>query len=125
MAGVARLEGRMIVSTPLGDLSFPGGAVQSSEAVTAWVGPTTVSVPTATSEQSLVVLGTQGLTTITDFFITSDQDISVTYGTAVSNVPVALGANKFHALCGTSLTAISVTNTSGESANVTYFASGA
>lgn len=123
MAGVARATGKLVVSSNLGDVDLP--VLQAAEAVTAWVGPTTVQVATGVSEQSVVVIGTQGLTTITDILITADQAISVTYGVAANNVPVALGANKFHLITGTSLTALSISNSSGNTANVTYFVAGA
>jgi len=123
MAGVARAMAKLTVSGELGDVGLP--TMQSAESVTNWFGPTTVEIATGVSEQSIVVIGTQGLTTITDFQITSDQAISVTYGLAGNNVPVPLGANKFHLIAGTSLTALSITNVSGNTAKVTYFVAGA
>lgn len=98
--------------------------VQHSIAQTEWVGPFNTQVVTATTEQSLLALGTQGLTTVTALLITSDQNISITYGTASVNVPVDLNANGVHCMSGTSLTAIAVTNNSGNTALITYFIAG-
>lgn len=122
MAGVARAAAKLSISGPLGDVGLP--QLQAAEAVTNWVGPLTVEIATGVSEQSIVVIGTQGLTTITDILITSDQAISVTYGVAGNNVPVPLAANKFHLITGTSLTALSITNASGNTASVTYHVAG-
>jgi hypothetical protein len=123
MAGVARAEAKLTINSNQGN-THPL-SVLSAEAVTNWVGPFNIQIPTGTTEQSIVVLGTQGLTTITDLMITSDTDISVTYGTANVNVPVPLGANKVHLITGTSLTALSISNASGSTASVTYLVAGA
>jgi hypothetical protein len=88
--------------------------------VTEWFGPHTVQVADGVSEQSLTALGTGGLTTITVLEITSDRNISITYGAAGSNAPVNLDANGVHAMSGTSLTALAVSNSSGATALVTY-----
>lgn len=122
MAGVARAEAKLTVESNQG--SAGPLSVLCAESVTNWVGPFSINISTGVSEQSVVVIGTQGLTTITDLIITSDTDISVTYGAAASNVPVALGANKVHLITGTSLTALSITNNSGITAKVTYMLAG-
>ena len=98
--------------------------VSHNIAQTEWVGPFTTQVTTGTTEQSLLALGTQGLTTITALFLTSDQNISVTYGTAASNAPVDLNANGVHCMSGTSLTAVAISNSSGNTALITYFICG-
>lgn len=123
MAGIARVSAEMVIDGPLG--AGKPLEVSAAEAVTNWVGPFSIEIATGVSEQSLIVIGTQGMTTITDFFITADQNISVTYGAAGSNVPVPLNAGGVHVLGKTSLTAISVSNASGSTAKVTYAAGGA
>jgi hypothetical protein len=123
MSGVARAEAKLTVDSNQG-IAGPF-SVLCAESVTNWVGPFTIQIATGASEQSVIVIGTQGLTTITDIMITSDTAISVTYGAAASNVPVPLGANKVHLVTGTSLTALSITNASGVTATVTYLVAGA
>lgn len=91
---------------------------------TEWVGPFATQVADGAAEQAIIALGTQGLTTVTAVLITSDRNISITYGAAASNVPVNLDANGFHAMSGTSLTAIAISNSSGAAALVTYMLAG-
>lgn len=122
MAGVARAEAKLAIDSNQGGVN--PFSVLCAESVTNWVGPFTIQIATGVSEQSVIVIGTQGLTTITDVMITSDTNISVTYGAAGSNVPVPLGANKCHLITGTSLTALSITNASGDTATVTYLVAG-
>ena len=98
--------------------------VVHSIAQTEWVGPFTVQIPTATVEQAIVVFGTYGLTTVTALLITSNQNISITYGAAASNVPVNLDAYGVHCMSGTSVTEITVSNSSGNTALITYFLAG-
>ena len=98
--------------------------VVHSIAQTEWVGPFTTQVATGTTEQALIAVGTQGLTTITALLITSNQNVSVTYGTAASNAPVTLDMNGVHCMSGTSLTEITISNNSGNTALITYFIAG-
>lgn len=98
--------------------------VVHSIAQTEWVGPFTTEVATAITEQSILALGTQGLTTITALLITSNQNVSVTYGAAASNAPVNLDANGVHCMSGTSITALAISNSSGVTALITYFIAG-
>lgn len=121
MAGLSHVEAVMSIIDRLGIVSRRAAHAVSQ---TRWVGPITITVVTATNEQSVITLGTQGLTTITALWITSDIDISVTYGTAALNVPVPLNAGAVHCMSGTSLTALSITNNSGSLATVTYMIAG-
>lgn len=122
MAGISRVKAEMGITDRFG----PGDPLKIEHALsqTMWTGPMTVQVADSTTEESIIALGTQGLTTITALMITSDQDISVTYGAAGTNVPVALSANGVHLMSNTSLTALSITNASGSTANVTYCVAG-
>lgn len=122
MAGISRVEASMLIADRLGTVGPMRVAHSISQ--TRWVGPITITVATGTTEQAIVTLGTQGLTTITALWITSDVNISVTYGAAASNVPVALNAGAVHCMSGTSLTALSFTNTSGSLATITYVIAG-
>ena len=121
MAAVVRTRVQVAVATPDGVLQF---SYDDAIAVTEWVGPINTQVATGTTEQSVVALLTQGLTTITMLAIKADQDISVTYGSAGSNAPVTLSANKFHVMHGTSITDLAISNSSGATANVAYFVAG-
>ena len=122
MAGTSHIEASMSVTDRLGTI----GPIRVAHAMsqTRWVGPITVTVVTGTTEQAIITLGTQGLTTITALWVTSDVNISVTYGAAASNVPVSLNAGAVHCMSGTSLTALSFTNNSGSLATITYIAAG-
>jgi len=99
-------------------------ALDYQAAVTEYFGPHSVQVATSTSEESLTALGTGGLTTVTFLQVSSNQDISITLGTANVNVPVSLVAGGILVLAGTSLTAISISNSSGSTANVRYLVGG-
>src|SRR3990167_416566 len=122
MAGTSHVEAAMSIIDRLGVI----GPMRIAHAVsqTRWVGPVTITVATGTTEQAIITLGTQGLTTITALWITSDVNISVTYGAAASNVPIALNAGAVHCMSGTSLTALAFTNNSGSLATVSYMAAG-
>jgi len=122
MPGVSRLEAKMSLTDRHGIIG-PLAVVQALSQ-TEWVGPFTTQVADGVVEQAIIVLGTQGLTTITALLITSDADISVTYGVAANNVPIPLNANGFHCMSDTSVTALSLSNSSGATANVTYFLAG-
>ena len=125
MAAVSRLEARMKIVDRHGTVRYPvNGSLTHQLSQTEWFGPYTVQVADGVSEQSLTALGTGGLTTVTALLITSDTNIAITYGAAASNVPVDLNANGIHAISGTSLTAIAVSNSSGATALVTYFLAG-
>ena len=121
MPGISRLEATMSLAdrhTTIGPLSILHQLSQ-----TEWIGPNTIRIATAVTEESLVVLLTQGLTTITALLITANENITVTYGAAASNAPVALNANGFHAMSGTSLTALAVTTTVNPT-DITYWVAG-
>lgn len=121
MSAVVSTQLRAALRTSQSVMPFP---LDHALAVTEWMPPYNVQIPTATTEESVVALLTQGLTTLTFVCITADQDISVTYGTAGSNVPVSLTAHGVHLLSGTSLTALAISNASGVTANVTIFVAG-
>ena len=98
---------------------------EKSIAVDEWYGPYTLEVATASTEVATGIFTANiGLTTMTAFAIFSDQTISVTYGTAASNAPVTLTANGFHVMQDTSLTEVTLSNSSGNTANVTIFCAG-
>lgn len=122
MPGTSHVEASMAVVDRLGR----GSPMRVAHAMshTRWVGPITITVATGTTEQAVITIGTQGLTTITALWITSDVNISVTYGAAASNAPVALNAGAVHCMSGTSLTALSFTNNSGSLATITYVIAG-
>ena len=122
MAGTSHVEAAMSIIDRLGVI----GPMRIAHAVsqTRWVGPITITVVTGTTEQAIIALGTQGLTTITALWITSDVNISVTYGAAASNVAVPLNAGAVHCMSGTSLTALSFTNNSGSLATISYMIAG-
>lgn len=116
MAGIARLEAKISTTTPLG-LTGPLDLVEQL-AVTVDTGPLLVQVLTGVSGQGVRIIGTQGITTVTAALITSDQNISISYngGTAISLV-----AKGFHMFSNTSITAMSITNSSGNTAAVTMW----
>lgn len=122
MPGISRCEAKMSLTDRHGTIGPL--AVAQSLSQTEWVGPFTTQVADAVTEQSIIALGTQGLTTITALLITSDRNVSITYGAAGSNAPVNLDANGFHCMSGTSLTAVAVSNSSGAVALVNYFIAG-
>jgi hypothetical protein len=116
MAGIARLEAKISTTTPLG-ITGPLDLVEAL-AVTIDTGPLLVRVLTGVSAQAVRIIGTQGITTVTACLITSDQTISISYnaGTAISLV-----AGGFHMFSNTSITAMAITNASGNTANVTMW----
>ena len=122
MSGVSRVKAEMTISDRFGNVG--PFAVEHAMSQTLGVGPFTVQVATGVSEQSIIALGTHGLTTITALMITADQDISVTYGVAANNVPIVLNKNAVHLISGTSLTALSISNSSGVTANCVYMIAG-
>lgn len=121
MAGVVRTKAQMSVQGAVGLGSFP---YDRALGVTKWFGPHNIEIADGVSEQSIVALLTQGLTTITHLAITSDQNISVTFGAAGSNTPTPLNAFGLHLMTGTSLTAVSLSNASGFTAKVTLAVAG-
>ena len=125
MPGVSRVDARMAITDPHGTVSYPPNVpLRHQLSQTEWFGPHTVQVANGVSEQNLTAFGTGGITTVTAFLITADRNISITYGAAATNVPVDLNANGLHAMSGTSLTAIAVSNSSGAIALVTYMIAG-
>ncbi|SRR5258706_2472686 len=116
MAGIARLEAKITSTIPSG-ITGPLSLLQAL-AVTIDTGPLLVHVLTGVSGQAVRIIGTQGITTVTGVLVTSDQPISVSYnaGTAIS-----MTANGFHMFANTSITAMAITNASGNTANVTMW----
>ncbi len=116
MAGIARLEVKMS-STISSGITGPLNILKAL-AVTIDTGPLLVQVLTGVSGQAVRIIGTQGITTVTGILITSDQNISVSYngGTAIP-----LTANGFHMFANTSVTAMAITNASGNTANCTMW----
>lgn len=123
MAGIVRVDVSLGVSGPAG-LDGPFAA-QYAQSVTKWTGKRHMTLATAITDQSLIDIGTGGLTTINAFMIMSDQAISVKFGAAGANVAVALVANAPLCLAGLSLTALSLSNASGNTAQVDYALAGA
>lgn len=123
MAAIVRAKCEVSVTSNVG-LVGPM-KLEQSLAVDEWYGPYTLEVATSSTEVATGIFTANiGLTTMTAFFITSDQTISVTYGAAASNAPVTLTAGGFHAMQNTSLTEITLSNSSGNTANVTIWAAG-
>lgn len=122
MPGVSKVEASMLIKSRYGTIGLP--PIVSELNVDEWAGPFTVEVPDSTTEQAVAVIDTQGLTTITALLITSNVNVSVTYGAAADNVPVALNAGGVHLISGTSLTALALSNASGSTATVTYLVVG-
>ena len=123
MAGVVRMKIEVSLNANLG-LVGPM-KLEKSLAVDEWYGPYTLEVATGSTEVATGIFTANiGLTTMTAFVITSDQTISVTYGTAASNAPVTLTAGGFHAMQDTSLTEVTISNSSGNTANVLMWAAG-
>src|SRR5262245_54744544 len=117
MPGLARFQAQMACQTPT-ETENPFQVFASLAYTKRFRG--TIPVANGVSEQSIIVIGTQGLTTITGIQITADKDISVTLGVAVSNVPIPLAAGYALQVAGTSLTGASISNASGSIAEVTY-----
>lgn len=122
MAGVVKTEASMLIQSRYGTIGLPPITFQAN--CDEWSGPFTVEVPDSTTEQAVAVIDTQGLTTITALLITSNVNVSVTYGTAANNEPVALNAGGVHLMSGTSITALAFSNASGSTAAITYHLAG-
>lgn len=86
--------------------------------------PVTIEVADGVTDQSLIALGAAGLTTIQGLMIVSTVAISFKLGAAGSNVAIALAANAPVVLMGIGLSAVSVSNSSGETALVTWMCAG-
>ena len=85
----------------------------------------TFELPDSTTDQSLIVIGVAGgIETVTCLAIMADQVISLKLGAAGSNVAFTLTANVPVVLPGISLSAVSVSNSSGSTANVQCFLAG-
>ncbi len=85
------------------------------------LGPMSVEVQPGVSNQELRMFGTQGLFALKSIIITSDVSITVSYeGTA----PIPLTAGGFHAMSGTSLSTITVTNATADIAHLTMWLAG-
>jgi hypothetical protein len=115
MAVVGHLEAKMFTVSPQGNtgpldlLQALSGAIDT--------GPQLVQIATGQTDQAVrIISATQGITTVIGFLIASDQDVTVKYN--AGSVAIALNANGFHFLSGTSLTAVAVTNNSGSTANL-------
>jgi len=82
-------------------------------------GAYTYELPTGTTDQSLILIGAAGgVETIQDFFVMADQNISLKIGTAGANVAFTVAANRPVLVTGTSITALSASNASGNLARV-------
>lgn len=78
-----------------------------------------VDIPTGTTEQALpIITANGGIETVNALVIASNKDISVTLGAAASNAPIPIHAGGFLALGPTTLTAIALSNSSGDTAHV-------
>jgi hypothetical protein len=120
-AGTVRTRLTSSLVTARATFQLPLDFAQSCDEV---AGPLVIEVADATTDQSLIVLGAAGLTTIQALVVVSDAAISLKLGTAGSNVAFALAANAPFLLMGTSLTAVAVSNASGGVALVTYLVGG-
>jgi len=79
-------------------------------------------VTTGTSDQDIAFNLTNGITTIDLMLISSDQTIS--YEINGADTTITLDANCVHALWGTNITALTVTNASGSTANLKILIAG-
>lgn len=85
----------------------------------------TFELPDSTTDQSFIVIGAAGgIETVTGLAIVADQVISLKLGVAGSNVAFTMTPNEPVILQGVSLTAASVSNSSGSAANVQVMISG-
>ncbi len=98
--------------------------VDYAESVDELYPPFTIEVADGASDVSLLTSGAAGLTTIQTLYIVSTEAITLKLGVAGSNVAFALAAKAPLRLCGTSLTALSVSNASGNTARVTCLLGG-
>lgn len=114
-AGTYRSRSTTGFSTPFGTFSLPIDWAQSVDEV---FGPHIYEVATGITEQLVPAMVSTGLTTVECLAIVSDQNISVTLGAAGTNDPIQLNANAPLILGGTSLTAVSISNSSGSTALV-------
>ena len=119
MASIAKLMASMSVLGPSGFGPFD---LLHALAVTNWVGPFGVSIPNGTSLQPLIVIGLGGISAVKAFLVTSSQTVLLNYDN--STIGITLTANGFHLFSDTNLTAISLSNNSGVSADVIYMAAG-
>jgi len=79
-------------------------------------------VATATSDQDIAFNLTNGITTIDLMLIKSDQTIS--YEINGADTTITLDAGCVHVLWGTNITALTVTNASGSTANLKILIAG-
>lgn len=107
------------------ELRLPGATMpyvlEYSEACDELVGATVLEIANGVTDESLLP---SGLTTIQTLLVVSTVAITVKLGVAGSNVAFALAARAPLRLCGTSLTAASISNNSGEIALVTRVIAG-
>lgn len=120
-AGQMRVRGMVSLQSGQGTFSVP---FDYAAAMDELFPPVSIEVVDGATDQALIVLGTGGLTIIQGLFLTSSVAVSVKLGAAGSNVAIALAANAPLLLMGCSLTAVSITNASGETAIITYTCSG-
>ena len=109
------------VSGPNGVDIFEAAFAQS---ITKWTGKRHMTLATATTDQMLVDITTNGIVTVNQFMIVSDQLISVKLGISGSNVGIPLLAGAPLLISGVTLAAISLSNTSGNTANIDYALAG-
>lgn len=120
MAAIARLEAKMSTTKPLG-ITGPLD-ILTALSVTIDTGPMLVQIANGVVAQAVRIFGTQGITTATAVLISSDQTVTVFYNGG--NQALTLTANGFHLLASTSITAMTITNNSGSTANISIWLSG-
>ena len=120
-AGIMRTQIRAAVQTQHGSYPLP---IDYAAAMDEVFPPVTIEVADGVADQSLIALGAGGLTTIQGLALVSTVAISVKLGAAGSNVAIALAANAPVVLMGIALAAVSVSNSSGETALVTWMCAG-
>lgn len=120
-AGMMRAHIMAAVQTQYGTYPLP---VDYAAAMDEVFPPVTIEVADGVTDQSLIAFGTGGLTTIQGLMIVSTVAISVKLGTAGSNVAIPLAANAPMVLMGITLAAVAVSNSSGETALVTWMCAG-
>lgn len=85
----------------------------------------TFELPDSTTDQSFIAIGSAGgIETVACLALIADQAISLKLGVAGSNVAFTMTANEPVILQGVSLTAASVSNASGSTANVRVLIAG-
>ncbi len=119
MSALTRMAAK-ISTTEMLEANDPLDVLREASTTVA-LGPMSVEVQPGVSNQELRMFGTQGLFTCKSLIITSDASVTISYeGTA----PIPLAADGFHAMSGTTLSTITVTNATADIAHLTLWLAG-